>query len=298
MKAVTLYSQNRDSCYADLPKVHQEILAKCLKDIFGPVELLLPQTKVFAFERYLDVHYVDKNQDLSSVQPISLQEYYIEYTKKLMQPLLDALEKGDFEMAEALTPEKLRLIGYTELTETTVIREEGRGWAGQYSITEVPPGIYPIFTDKFHYHERDKHYTNEVNSTSVYQWFAGTETASSSIYFEGPRPNVAFETPYSYSLAADILNGAGNAYLIYPFQAVYENIEDDGHRFKHCRIIDASVEYRAKENPINLRGRCVPPGPEKLPLSEMIQQAAARRAANKVASPENTRSADFTAERS
>lgn len=293
MKTVTLYSQNRDGLFGDLPEVHQSYLKKALQSVSGPAELLAPTTKVFAFERYLDIHYVDRGQDLSTVQPISLKEYYIEYTQKVMQPLLDALAVGDFEMAEALTPEKLRLIGYTEMKETTIIRQEGVGWAGQYSVTEVPPGIYPIFTDKFHYHERDQHYTNEVETCHVYQWFAGTETASSSIYFTAPEPNVVFEKPYAFSLAADVLAGKGNAHLIYPFRPLEYAFDDHGDIYKTHKIVDGSVMYQAEGNPIKLRGRCVPPGPDKVSLYEKLRQADAKRSEKKLLSPENASRANL-----
>lgn len=274
MNHITLYEQDRERRVSQLHEVHRGYLDVCLKD--NP-DIKLPeleQMRVMDLEQYFTVHYVDKNRDLSAVSPIPSQ-----YDRKTFQPLLDALASGDFELAEALTPEKLRLCGYTELTETVRKEEYGIGWAGQFCFTDVPPGVYPIFAEAFRYHERDRHFTNEVATSGLFEWYEGTCIASSSPYFKGAEPNVVTQTPYSYSLSAAVLQGRRGTHLIHPFVAKKSLFRDsDGKCFMTHSIVDSSTPYKADCNPISLRGRSKPQEPQKMSLAEQLLNAESVRA--------------------
>ena len=280
MKAVTLYTQNRNTPVSVLPEPHKRHLLQCLKDTQDLDESLdLNKVTPSELESVLSVNYVDRNRDLSKVEPIGSGERYVLHDRAVMQPLLDALEKGDFELAEALTPIKERLCGYTELKETTRMEEYGLGWAGQYAITMVPPGIYPIFVSKFAYHERDKHYTNEVHYMGISKWFEGTCIESDILKPGSQEPHIVFRSPYAYDVARNISAGTGPSRLIYPFEtasATHVSVVD-GKTFVHFTIVDSSVPYNAPENPLHLRFRCRPQEAGKTSLADKLRQAEATK---------------------
>lgn len=275
MRAITLYEQNRHGLIKDLSEVHRAYLSECLKDVPDGSFLLSRGRKVAELEAYLDVNYVDRDRDLSAIESIKTEDKYTAYGRRHFQPLLDALAKGDFELAEALTPAKYRLCGYHELKEMTRIDEAGIGWAGQYTLNEVPAGIYPIFVDKFHYHEANGHYTNETHSLGVVAWFEGTCVGSDSPYFKDPKPNVVWQRPYSHSLSHNVLDGVGTAHLIYPFRAFEQPFTYEGKDYVTYKIEDMSIPYKVEANPLYLRGRCKPQ--QKPSLSQRLQAAESKQ---------------------
>jgi len=277
MRSVTLYKQDRDSKVSALPASQAAQVMSCLKDILGENSMQTPM-KVRDLENILDVNYVDKNRDLSSVEPVSPKSGTMLLDRQSMQPLLDALKVGDFELAEALTPKKYRFCGYNELKEDTVMEQYGlSGWADQFAITNVPAGIYPVFVDKFAYNERDKHFTNEVHYRGIFEWFEGTCMNSSWNPSKTPEPNVVIQEPYAYDVARNASRDAGTRHLVYPFKPVATEYKAPGcSPYLHFTIVHSSVPYKAEENPLQLRGRCIPPQTNPS-LAEKIQMADAAR---------------------
>lgn len=156
MNAITLYIEDLNTRVKDLHPLHRErILAEFPSLDSAPkadrsgsmtVEHLdnMRLRDALNFISY-ETYWVSKYRDLSDVKPLSVDSDYFAYDRQAMQPLLDALEKGDFELAEALTPAKYRLCGYQEYKEAKIEGEYGIGWAGQFAEIVVPAGIYPVF---------------------------------------------------------------------------------------------------------------------------------------------------------
>lgn len=280
MKAVTLYEQDRYSLLSALPAPQLRYVTECLKDALGSEAAIDPANlTVYDLEKTLDINYVDKNRDLSGIAPIPRGDGFYLLGRDEMKPLLDALEKGDFELAEALTPKRYRLCGFNEFKETVRKEQYGNtGYAGHYEWTDIPPGIYPVFVSQFAYHERDKHFTNEVHYLGTFEWFEGEQVAGSN--FDGPCRNVVISSPYAYDIANNVSKGVGSRHLIYPFEPVSVARESgvDGKPYVHYGIIDASVPYNSQENPLTLRGRCSPQPTKRPSLAEKISLADAVRA--------------------
>lgn len=195
-----------------------------------------------------------------------------------MQPLLDALEKGDFELAEALTPAKYRLCGYQEYKAAKTEEERGIGWAGQFADIVVPAGIYPVFAREFQYHEAKHCYTNQLrNYPGFFTWAEGQCVASSSEQKKFPYPRTLIQSPYCHDVAHSILEGKGDIHLIYPFKAIEVPFTGfDGKDYVTHKIIDSRLPELVQENPMKLRGFGPAEGERAKPLAEQISAAEKR----------------------
>lgn len=109
MNAITLYIEDLNTLVKDLHPLHRERLLAALPAQLDNIKLR-DALNLISYETY----WVSKYRDLSDVKPLSVDSDYFAYDRQAMQPLLDALERGDFELAEALTPTKYRLCGYQE----------------------------------------------------------------------------------------------------------------------------------------------------------------------------------------
>ena len=218
---------------------------------------------------------------MDKVTPIPKEEYAIGYSREKFQPLLDALDKGDFELAKALTPEGYRLCGYREYKETTEVSEYGKGWAGQYAIVNVPPGRYPVFAREFDYHMVERSHMNRLkNYPGLMTWVEGECVSSSDIYDKHPSPRVLVESPYCFAVAKDILSNESQIQLIPPFEARSVPFEYQGEQLVSYCIVDASLPELLKENPIRLRDGGTK---KKASLDSMIEAAS-----QKVTAPQQT----------
>ena len=175
MNAITLYIEDLNTQVKDLPPLHRERLLAAIPAQLDDMKLR-DALNLISYETY----WVSKDRDLSDVKPLSVDSDYFAYDRQTMQPLLDALERGDFELAEALTPAKYRLCGYQEYKESKTEEERGIGWAGQFADIVVPAGIYPVFAREFQYHEAKHCYTNRLRDYSgFFTWVEGQCIASS-----------------------------------------------------------------------------------------------------------------------
>ena len=199
--------------------------------------------------------YFEQSLQMQAV-PIHTSSAFEPLSKEIMQPLLDALNAGDFELAAQLTPAKYRLCGYQEFTEEHIHEQYGHGWAGQFETTVVAPGRYPVFAQDFAYHEANKLYMNHLKSYGgVYLYYAGMCTADScdrkpDAY---PFPNTVWEAPYAFSIASDVLAGNSSVHLVPPFKAELVHFQYDGEDHTTYHIVDESLPGYMKQNPSTLR---------------------------------------------
>lgn len=291
MNAITLYIEDLNTRIKDLHPLHREQLLAAFPSLhsglqaersgyitveqFDSMKLRDVLPLVSSYETY----WVSKIRDLIDVKPLSLDSDYFAYDRKAMQPLLDALEKGDFELAEALTPTKYRLCGYQEYKEAKIEGEYGIGWAGQFAEIVVPAGIYPVFAREFHYHEANHCYTNQLRDYSgFFTWAEGQCIASSYEQNKFPYPRTLTKSPYCHDVAHSILEGKGNIHLIYPFKAVEVLFTGfDGKDYVTHKIIDSRLPELVQENPMNLRGFGPVEGEKSKSLAEQISGAEQRR---------------------
>lgn len=209
MNAITLYIEDLNTLVKDLHPLHRERLLAALPAQLDNIKLR-DALNLISYETY----WVSKYRDLSDVKPLSVDSDYFAYDRQAMQPLLDALEKGDFELAEALTPAKYRLCGYQEYTEAKTEEERGIGWAGQFADIVVPAGIYPVFAREFQYHEAKHCYTNRLRDYSgFFTWVEGQCIASSYEQGKFPYPRTLTESPYCHAVAHSILEGRSQLQL-------------------------------------------------------------------------------------
>ena len=191
------------------------------------------------------------------VQPLHTGGVYKGYTKEIMQPLLDALNNDDFELAAKLTPAKYRLCGYQEFKEDFLYTQYGHGWAGQFADTLISAGRYPVFADKYLYHEADEQWTNRLKDfQGLYVYLAGKCVADS----ENRRPehypydNTVWESPYCHAIAENILDNNSSVQLLPPFKAEPVHFIDfEGHPCTTYKIVDTSLPERMKHRPSDLR---------------------------------------------
>lgn len=282
MDFITLYKEELHAKIKNLSPLHHECLLASLPDLpqrcgvtpEALEDLFLSDLPI----DYEQVNWVSKDRDLSKVEPLSVDSDYFAYDRQAMQPLLDALEKGDFELAEALTPAKYRLCGYQEYTEAKTEEERGIGWAGQFADIVVPAGIYPVFAREFQYHEAKHCYTNRLRDYSgFFTWVEGQCIASSYEQGKFPYPRTLTESPYCHAVAHSILEGKGDIHLIYPFKAVEHPFTGyDGKDYVTHQIIDSRLPELVQENPLKLRGFRPVEGEKVKSLAEQICAAEKR----------------------
>lgn len=282
MDFITLYKEELHAKIKNLSPLHHECLLASLPDLpqrcgvtpEALEDLFLSDLPI----DYEQINWVSKDRDLSKVEPLSVDSDYFAYDRQAMQPLLDALEKGDFELAEALTPAKYRLCGYQEYTEAKTEEERGIGWAGQFADIVVPAGIYPVFAREFQYHEAKHCYTNRLRDYSgFFTWVEGQCIASSYEQGKFPYPRTLTESPYCHAVAHSILEGKGDIHLIYPFKAVEHPFTGyDGKDYVTHQIIDSRLPELVQENPLKLRGFRPVEGEKVKSLAEQICAAEKR----------------------
>lgn len=282
MDFITLYKEELHAQIKNLSPLHHECLLASLPDLpqrcgvtpEALEDLFLSDLPI----DYEQINWVSKDRDLSKVEPLSVDSDYFAYDRQTMQPLLDALEKGDFELAEALTPTKYRLCGYQEYKEAKIEGEYGIGWAGQFAEIVVPAGIYPVFALEFQYHEAKHCYTNQLrNYPGFFTWAEGQCVASSSEQKKFPYPRTLTQSPYCHDVAHSILEGKGDIHLIYPFKAIEVPFTGfDGKDYVTHKIIDSRLPELVQENPMKLRGFGPVEGERAKPLAEQISAAEKR----------------------
>lgn len=267
MNAITLYIEDLNTRVKDLHPLHRERILAAFPSLSSgsPIDrsgrMTVEQIDKMKLRDALNLtsyetYWVSKYRDLSDVKPLSVASDYFAYDRQTMQPLLDALEKGDFELAEALTPTNYRLCGYQEYKEAKIEGEYGIGWAGQFAEIVVPAGIYPVFAREFQYHEANHCYTNRLRDyPGLFTWVEGQCVASSYEKDKFPYPRTLTESPYCHDVAHSILEGKGDIHFIYPFKAVEHPFTGyDGKDYVTHRIIDSRLPELVQENPMKLRG--------------------------------------------
>lgn len=228
----------------------------CDKELFTA---FVPQDD--AFEAFLDSadkilsHFERSLQE--PVQPLHTDGVYAAYTKDIMQPLLDALNNSDFELAAKLTPAKYRLCGYQEFKEDYLHAQYGHGWAGQFADTLVSAGRYPVFAETYMYHEADGQWTNELKDFRGLSLFlAGNCIVDSENRKpeEYPFANTVWESPYCHAIARNILENQSSIHLLPPYKAEPVHFTDiHGEPCTTYKIVDTSLPARMKNRPSDLR---------------------------------------------
>lgn len=291
MNAITLYIEDLNTRVKDLHPLHRDCLLAAFPALDSSPQaaraghMTVEQLDTMKLRdvlnlapAYEETFWVSKYRDLSGVKPLSVDSDYFAYDRQTMQPLLDALEKGDFELAEALTPAKYRLCGYQEYKESKPEGEYGIGWAGQFADIIVPAGIYPVFAREFQYNEAKHCYTNHVRDyPGFFTWVEGQCVASSNEQDKLPYPRTLIESPYCHDVAHSILEGKGDIHLIYPFKAIEVPFTGfDGKNYVTHQIIDCRLPELVQDNPMKLRGFGPVEGEKAKSLAEQISAAEKR----------------------
>lgn len=282
MDFITLYKEELHAQIKNLSPLHRDCLLATFPDLSQRCSVT-PEALEDLFLSdlpidYEQINWVSKDRDLSKVEPLSVDSDYFAYDRQAMQPLLDALEKGDFELAEALTPAKYRLCGYQEYKAAKTEEERGIGWAGQFADIVVPAGIYPVFAREFQYHEAKHCYTNQLrNYPGFFTWAEGQCVASSSEQKKFPYSRTLVKSPYCHDVAHSILEGKGDIHLIYPFKAIEVPFTGfDGKDYVTHKIIDSRLPELVQENSLKLRGFRPVEGEKVKSLAEQICAAEKR----------------------
>lgn len=225
-----------------------------VKDIPEPraTQLRIVQDSNPGVERTaLPIYYVDDERDLSYVEPIKIPEYHA-LDRKLLKPLLEALEKGDIELAAALAPAGKRLMGYTVVTEPFDYTHWG-SYAADIDTVRIEKGLYPMFAEKFSRHEAKDCYTNQVaDFQGCHQWMDGIITSSNLSPRSVGERTVVWPQNYAHAVAHDILEqdmrnpadrSPNRVYLVYPFAAKEHHFEShiDGKSLVTWKIEDTSL---------------------------------------------------------
>lgn len=174
-------------------------------------------------------------------------------TRTGMQPILDALQNGDYSFAATLCPDQTKLIGYEIVESFSDITQYG-SYAADFWTTRVSPGVYPIFAKAYSYNEAKELYTNQIKDfNGLFVWKEGIIVSSNSIENIG-KENVVFETPYAHSIAhivSEFKNS--NIHLLPPFYAQKIYFTYDGEIHHTYQITDRSLPELLQTNPINLK---------------------------------------------
>lgn len=178
------------------------------------------------------------------------------YTKEVMQPLLDALNAGDYSLAADLAPANWRLCGYQEFATEHVHSQYGHGWAGQFEDTVVPPGRYPVFATNYGFNENLNMYSNHLKDFQGINIFLAGKCVADSIDRDPgayPYDNTVFVSPYCHAVAHSILDNQSSIHLIQPFQAEPVYFQYQGEDHTTYQIVDQSLPQYMKQNPMKLR---------------------------------------------
>lgn len=158
-------------------------------------------------------------EDLSQVKPISI-DGYSDLTRELLKPLLEALERGDIELATALAPSNLRLCGYHVISKALSLYGGGTHTADLW-VLSIPPGVYPIFAKLSSCEEANIQNSRKRHYDSILCWYDGR------VMYEVGSTRVELSIPYGDILARDarfsnaqeqhgeFLN---RTFLVYPFE--------------------------------------------------------------------------------
>ena len=234
----------------------------------------------------LPIHYVPDDRDLSSIEPIQCPAGHV-LDRTILQPLLDALERGDIELASALAPEGKRLCGYNAISESFAYHGNG-AYAEDHWTIQIEKGVYPIFAQEFSISEVKNAYTNQVKDfPGILHWYDGT-TTESTLYPESVGEHrTLFDQEYGHQFAKGILTMSNSdlaptsmhrAFLIHPFQAREIPFMYRGSSGKTYGIFDTTLPDFLPEriNPIHLRSSKIGLIPDRPSLSSLITQAKYR----------------------
>lgn len=265
MLGVTLYEDERYGFLKDITSEQKEAVSYALfqkmksddmerNEIVDKIKDFIENERVVDLEKELTVHYVNRNRDFSLVEAVDVS------TKETAQPLLDALARGDFEMARHLTPENKRLCGFEFLAEDRKVTKY-QEYAAYYDEYVVPAGVYPVFADKFRIIENYKgsdgpQYANELKD------FEGVSIISYGKYVGGNPiqdvyDSVIYEHPYEFFIAEIALDKLDGFFqMIPPFQAVEQKFISclDNQEKTTYGIIDSDIEDKVLIDPMKLKG--------------------------------------------
>lgn len=176
-------------------------------------------------------------------------------TRTGMQPILDALQNGDYSFAATLCPDDTKLIGYEIVESPSDITQYG-SYAADFWTTRVSPGVYPIFAKAYSYNEAKESYTNQINDfNGLFVWKEGIIVSSNYIESVG-KENIVFETPYAHSIAHIVSEYKNsNIHLLPPFCAQKIYFTYDGEIHHTYQITDRSLPELLQTNPIKLKSR-------------------------------------------
>ncbi len=271
MFAATLYESERTKSIQDIPEPRATQLRI--------VEERYPDQPRDA----LPIFYVSDDRDLSLVKPIEIPRFH-SLDREILAPLLDALSCGDIELASALTPEGKRLMGYEVVKEPFEHYCYGSYAADMWTVL-VEPGVYPIFAEKFMFHEAKNTYTNKIADFHGNQiWYDGIVTQDSRTPDSFGAIESVFPHVYTHQLAKVALSQATQCpshsdnretILIHPFCAKEYHFEYNGEPITTWGIEDQSLPELLPQGvyPIRLRNEADRAEMSPPRLADKIEQA-------------------------
>lgn len=296
MHTVTVCVDDRQKTVSQLPAALRHLLLRRTEEVLlasgsrnaETVMLQASNARVAEFEGLLRINYVLRDRDFRSVSPIPSFRYFEDYSRKDFQPLLDALSVGDFDLAAALTPASLRLCGFRDVKELYCEEEHATsGYAGDFAVTEIPSGLYPVFAREFQRHEAKDCFTNQLKDFyGLVTWAEGSCVRSSYENEDHPFSKTVVKAPYCHEVAKDILSGsrAMQIHLVGSFEAKPVCFQENGKSYVSYSIIDSSLPDLLKDNPMDLR-----PGIQRKANSlDRLIAGAAKRAADQAPGGERT----------
>lgn len=266
MLGVTLYEGERYGFLKDISVEQKEAVSYALfqklksdgimerNEIEDKIKNFIENERVVDLEKELTVHYVNRNRDFSLFQPVDFS------TIESAQPLLDALSRGDFEMAKHLTPENKRLCGFEFVSEDKKVTKY-QEYAAYYDEYVIPAGVYPLFAESFRVIENYKgfdgpQYANELKDFQGLSIFTyGKHIGGNPV--QDVYDSKVFESPYAHTVAEIALDKLdGSIQMIAPFLAVEQKFISciDNQEKTTYGIIDSDIEDRVLIDPMKLKG--------------------------------------------
>ena len=222
-------------------------------EISSSINDILNTSNVVDLENHISVHYVERDRDFSNFEPVDLS------TKENAQPLLDALLRGDFEMAKHLTPKDKRLCGFELVTDDKEITKY-QEYAAYFEDYIIPKGVYPILANKFqiveNYNKNDgPQYSNELKDFQGLSILLYGSCVKGNPPIDKPYETRIYENPYAHvigKLALDKLNS--NIQMIAPFKAMEINFISsiENKELTTYGVFDSDLDDKVLLNPMKL----------------------------------------------
>ena len=146
-------------------------------------------------------------------------------------------------------------IGWYNVPEDTKMTDRGFACAAWSRTVAIKAGKYPVMSNGYNYHERDRRYTAKLADTSISVILEGEIVADDfggrfcgkpiGAYDEKQNagtPGTIILSPYAHSVAWDVIGNKGSIELLPQFEARVIHFEYDGEQKQTAGIFDREKE--------------------------------------------------------